>query len=141
MKRKTMFLGVTLAVGLGVGILGTSALNAQPELAKGTVLQRTDLAGIKGKEAMLVIRDLPPGAESGKHYQSGNEIAFVLEGSLSLEVAGKPPVMLKRGDAFQTRPKEVHNVKNTSATAPSRVLVFYITEKGKSLADISIPAK
>ncbi len=141
MKRTVIVIGLTLVVGIAVGMIVTQVLHAQSELAKGTVLQRTDLAGIKGKEAVLVLRQLPPGAESGKHYQAGNELAYVLEGSMSMEVKGKPAVTLKAGDTFQTRPKEVHNVKNTSPTAPAKALVFYVTEKGKSLPDISIPVK
>jgi len=30
-------------------------------------------------EAILVLRDVPPGGESGKHTQSGNEIVYILE--------------------------------------------------------------
>ncbi len=141
MKRIAFVLGATLVVGLVVGVLATQILSAEEELARGKLLQRAELAGIKGKEAALVLRELPPGKESGKHYQSGNEIAYVLEGSMILEVQGKPPVTLKAGDTFQTGPRQLHNVKNASATAPAKALVFYVTEKGKALADISIPAR
>ena len=141
MKRLALLLGVALAVGIAMGVIGTQVLHAQQELAKGTILQRAEIAGAKGKEAVLVLRELPPGAESGKHHQLGNEIAYLLEGSYILEVQGKPPVTLKAGDTFQTKPHEVHNVKNASKTAPGKALVFYIVAKGKPLADISIPAK
>ena len=141
MKRIGLLLGVSLAVGISVGVIGTHILNAQQELAKGTVLQRAELAGIKGKEAVLVLREIPPGAASGKHYQSGNEVVYILEGSAILEVEGKTPVTLKAGDTFQTGPRQVHNVKNASTTAPARALVFYVVAKGKSLSDFSTPAK
>ena len=88
-----------------------------------------------------MLRDLPPGAESGKHMQSGNEIVYILEGSVILEVQGKPPVTLKAGEAFQTKPHEVHNVKNASPTAPGKALAFYVAKKGTSLQDLSLPAK
>jgi quercetin dioxygenase-like cupin family protein len=141
MKRTRFLLGMSLAVGIAVGVIGTQALAGKEELAKGTVVQRAELAGAKGKEVVLVLRELPPGAESGKHYQSGNEVAYVLEGSVIVEVKGKSPVTLKPGDTFQTGPKQEHNVKNASKTAPAKVLVFYVTEKGKPLADISLPVK
>ncbi len=141
MKRRTVFLGVIFAAGIAVGVLATKVLSAEEELAKGKVLQRAELVGIKGKEAALVLRELPPGKESGKHYQSGNEVAYVLEGSVIVEVKGKSPITLKPGDTFQTGPKQEHNVKNASKTASAKVLVFYVTEKGKPLADISLPVK
>jgi quercetin dioxygenase-like cupin family protein len=125
---------VALVVGIVVGVVGTRMLSAQQELAKGTGLQTAER--IKGKGAMLVLRELPPGAETGKHRQSGNEIGYVSE------VQGKPPVTLKVGDSFQTKPREVHNVKNASTTAPIKALVFYVTKKKDlPLSDISIPVE
>jgi quercetin dioxygenase-like cupin family protein len=84
---------------------------------------------------------MPPGKESGKHSQSGTEIAYILEGSMIFEMQGKPPATLKAGDSFQTGPRQVHNVKNASTTAPGKALVFYVVEKGKALSDFSTPAK
>src|SRR4029453_18813223 len=110
-------------------------------LKTGTIVQRTELVGAKGLEAILVLRDLPPGQESGKHTQSGTEIVYILEGSVSLEVQGKPPVTLKAGEAFKTMAGEVHNVKNTSASAPGKALAFYIAKKGTPLEGLSVPAK
>lgn len=140
MKRAQGLVSVALVVGIVVGVAGTRMLSAQQELAKGTELQRAE--GIKGKDAILVLRELPPGAETGKHQQLGNEIGYVLEGSVVLEVQGKSPVTLKAGDSFQTKPREVHNVRNASTTAPIKTLVFYVTKKKDvPLSDISIPVK
>jgi hypothetical protein len=52
-------------------VLSSRLLSAQEPLKAGKVLQRTDVAGAKGMEAILVLRELPAGAESGKHTQSG----------------------------------------------------------------------
>src|SRR5437016_5857113 len=102
MKRIHLLLGVVLAVGVVLGMFGSRMLNAQNPLKEGTVLQRTDLAGVKGMEALLVLRELPAGAASGKHTQSGTEIVYILEGSVILEVQGKAPATLKAGEAFHT---------------------------------------
>src|SRR3972149_1422545 len=122
MKRTPVLTRLALGVGIAVGVIGTQVLAGKEELAKGTVLQRAELAGVKGKEAVLVLREMPPGKESGKHSQSGTEIAYILEGSMTFEVQGKPPVTLKAGDSFQTGPRQVHNVKNASTTAPGKGL-------------------
>ena len=141
MKRIYFLLGITLAVGVALGLLGSRLLSAQEPLKSGTVLQRTDVAGAKGMEAILVLREVPPGAESSKHTQSGTEIVYILDGSATLEVAGKPPQTLKAGEAFSTTAGEVHNVKNASASAPAKALAFYIAKKGARLEDLSRPAK
>lgn len=83
----------------------------------------------------------PPGAESGKHTQSGNEIVYIQEGSVILEVQGKPALNLKPGEAFSTVAGEVHNVKNASSSEPAKALAFYIAKKGARLEELSLPAK
>src|ERR1035441_3680177 len=112
MKRINFLVGVTLVVGVALGLLGSQTLSAPDGLKAGTVLQRTELKGAPGWEAILVQRIVPPGAESGKHTQSGNEIVYIQEGSVTLEVQGKPAVTLKPGEAFTTAAGEVHNVRS-----------------------------
>jgi quercetin dioxygenase-like cupin family protein len=141
MKRIYFLFAITLAVGAVLGLLGSRMLSAQEGLKSGTILQRTDLASAKGMEAILVLREVPPGKESGKHTQSGNEIVYILDGSVTLEVQGKPSKTLKAGEAFTTGPGQVHNVKNASASAPAKALAFYIAKKGAELDELAVPAK
>ena len=144
MKRIDLLVGVTLAVGLVLGSLGSRMLSAQDNLKSGTVLQRTELKALKaapGWEAILVERILPPAAESGKHTQSGNEIVYIQDGSVIFEAQGKPAVTLKPGEAFTTVAGEVHNVKNASSSDPAKALAFYVAKKGARLEDLSVPAK
>jgi quercetin dioxygenase-like cupin family protein len=141
MKRTRLWLGLVLAAGVAVGAFGNRLLSAQDPLKAGTILARTELASAKGVEAILVLRDVPPGGESGKHTQSGNEIVYVAQGSVILEVQGKSPVTVKQGEAFQTVAGEVHNVKNASATEPTKALAFYVAKKGTGLEGLSVPVK
>jgi quercetin dioxygenase-like cupin family protein len=46
---------------------------------------------------------------------------------------GQPAVTLTPGEAFQQPPRHVHEGQNTSATAPVKVLAFYVAEKGQPL--------
>jgi quercetin dioxygenase-like cupin family protein len=130
-----------LALGVVLGLVGSRMLSAQDGLKSGTVLKRTELKGAPGWEAILVQREVPPGAESGKHTQGGNEIVYIQEGSVTLEVQGKPAVNLKAGEAFTTSAGEVHNVKNASQSAPVKALAFYVAKKGAGLEDLAVPAK
>lgn len=143
MKRTStnLLVGAVLATSLTSGFFGYQIAGAQDPTKMGTILQRTELANAKGLEAILVLRELPPGGASGKHTQGGNEIVYVLDGSITLEVQGKPAVTLKAGEAFQTVAGEVHNVKNASTTAPGKALAFYIAKKGTGLEGLSVPEK
>jgi quercetin dioxygenase-like cupin family protein len=139
MKRYHL-LEVGLAIGVILGPLGFQLL-AQENLAKGTVLQRVDIAGSKGMEAVLVLRELPPGAESGRHTQSGTEIVYIQDGSVNVEISNQPSKTLTAGQAFSTTAGQVHNVKNASTSAPAKAIAFYIAKKGMQLEDLSKPAK
>ena len=133
MKRIALTLGVTLAVGIYLGATWNQILHAQQEPVKRTVLLKTDLAGMKGKEGIVVLAEIAPGAATGKHTHPAHEFAYVMEGSGSLEVEGKPTIPMKPGATIYQPPKQVHNGKNASTTAPLKVIAFYIAEKEKPL--------
>jgi quercetin dioxygenase-like cupin family protein len=141
--RKIFFvLGVVLLGGIAFCLLHIQGASAQVDPTKmGTILQRTEIKGAPGMEAILVLRELPAGAASGEHTQSGGEIVYILDGEVTLEEKGKPPMTVKAGEAFTTAAGEVHNVKNTNAGGPSKALAFYIAKKGAKLEDLSIPVK
>jgi quercetin dioxygenase-like cupin family protein len=123
------FDGFTLIVGVTLGVLGSRMSNAQEEkdnLKGGKILQRNELKGAPGWEAILVDRTLPAGAESGKHTQAGNEIVYVETGSVTFEAQGKTVKTLKPNEAFTTVDGEVRNVKNASKTEPAKALAFYV---------------
>ena len=141
MKIMPLLGRVVLALSVSVMVLGSRTASAQDPLKSGKILQRTDLVDAKGLESILVLRELPPGGESGKHTQPGNEFVYVLEGSVIFEAQGKAPVTLKAGESFQTVAGEVHNVKNASATAPGKALAYYIVKKGTPMEELSVPAK
>ena len=96
---------------MAVGAIGNRSLSAQQEPVKRTVLLRTDLEGIEGREGVLILVELAPGAVSGKHYHPGPEFFDVLEDSFTQEPEGKPPVTLRQGEAGYNPNKNVHYTK------------------------------
>jgi len=141
MKRIKFVLAELFAIGLVLGLTLTPALSAQEHLKSGKVLERTTLKGSPEWEAILVERDLPAGAESGKHTQMGNEIVYVQSGAVVLQVQGKPDKTVRAGEAFTTSAGEVHNVKNASSSEPAKAIAFYVAKKGAKMEELSKPAK
>jgi quercetin dioxygenase-like cupin family protein len=143
--RSSFLIVSILAAGVMLGLLGSRMSSAQDKakdnLKGGKILHRTELKAAPGWEAILVERPLPPGAESGKHTQAGNEIVYIEKGSVVFEAQGKPAVTLKAGESFTTVDGEVHNVKNGSKTEPAKALAFYVAKKGAKLEELSTPAK
>ena len=133
MKRRALMLGMTLAVGIALGVIGTQVLHAQQEV-KRTELMRTDLEGIEGKEGVVYVADLAPGVVVGKHYHPGNDFAYILEGSVILEREGEPPITFGPGQVFHNVPRRVHSVKNASTTDGAKLLIFQLPEKGQPIA-------
>ena len=130
-RKWTMAGGMALAVL--VGMWGTDLASAQaPAGFKRVELQRHDL-GVKDREAVTARGEFQPGAAVPKHTHPGEEVGYVLEGELTVEVEGSPAKTLKAGDSFFIPAGQVHSAKNASAAA-ANVLSTYIVEKGKPLA-------
>jgi quercetin dioxygenase-like cupin family protein len=118
-----------IALALAGVVVGISA--QQPGF-KRTVVQQKDIS-VPGREAVTVVGEFQPGASPGRHTHPGEEISYVLEGSLFLEEDGKPAVTVSAGQAFLIPPGTIHNATN-KGSGPARILATYIVEKGKPLA-------
>jgi quercetin dioxygenase-like cupin family protein len=133
MKRSIFTLAVTLALGIAVGAGLTSFVNAMQHV-KVKELYKADLVTSEGKEASMFLAELGPGANMGKHYHPGDAFAYILEGTMLLEIVGKESVTLKPGQSGSLPPRTVHDDKNASQTAPLKFLVFHVAKKGDPLA-------
>jgi quercetin dioxygenase-like cupin family protein len=123
-----------LGLGIALGAPGDRFLSAQQQSIKRTELLKTELEGVAGREGVMSIAELAPGAVAGKHFHPGLEFSYVLDGSLTLEPQGQAPNTFKTGEAFHSPAKIVHDAQNASTTAPVKVLVFLVGEKGQPLA-------
>ena len=72
----------------------------------------------------------------GKHWHPGEEIIYVLEGTLEYQVEGKPPVTLKTGDVLFIPAGTIHAAKNVGSGNGAE-LATYIVEKGKPLLEMA----
>ena len=142
--RLTIALFATVIAGLTAGALlaqgnpPAAGADAQDEPIKRTVLFRGDLEGVPGKEIVVFIADLAPGAAGGKHYHPGPEFFYVLEGTLAHEPEGGPAHMLKTGTFSLNPDKAIHLVRNPDATVRTRAIDFLITDKGQPIV---VPVK
>jgi quercetin dioxygenase-like cupin family protein len=111
----------TVEKSKGVGLQGL----------KRTVLSKTDITGVSGKEAVVLTVDGAPGLVGKKHYHPGDEFLYVQEGSLTLHVDGRAPVTLKVGETLHIPARVVHQPINPSPTHPFKVVTFGVFEKGQ----------
>ena len=66
------------------------------------------------------------------HTHPGEEIIYVLEGTLEYQIEGKPPVRVKAGDVLFVPAGAIHAAKNVG-TGNGAELATYVVEKGKPL--------
>ncbi|MGY8638077.1 cupin domain-containing protein [Bradyrhizobium sp. 14AA] len=122
---------LAIAALVAGSVLASSAAQAQQAGVTRTDLQRHDLSA-PGREAVQVRVDLAPGVAFGKHTHPGEEIIYVLEGSLEYQIEDKPPITLKAGDVLFIPARTVHAARNVGSVTGSE-LATYIVEKGKPL--------
>jgi quercetin dioxygenase-like cupin family protein len=95
-------------------------------------LQRHDLSS-PGREAIQAIVSIAPGVTAARHSHPGEEIIYVLEGSLEYQLDGQAPVTLKAGDVLFIPAGVVHSAKNVGSGNGAE-LATYVVETGKPLA-------
>ncbi len=131
MPSRRIVFGFAFALVMLPGGLAADAARAQDQPIKRTELLRTDLADIAGKETVIYVADVMPGAEGGRHTHYGDEFVYILNGMLIVTPDGKQPITLKEGDVAHLAPKDgVHAAKNGSKSEPAKVLVIWLLKKG-----------
>jgi quercetin dioxygenase-like cupin family protein len=130
LEMNTMRLMTIALLTLGNGLVPDVA-RAQQAGIKRTDLQRHDLS-FPGREAVQVRVDIDPGAAFGRHTHPGEEIIYVLVGSLEYQIEGKAPMTLKAGDVLFIPAGTIHAAKNVGSVTASE-LATYVVEKGKPL--------
>jgi len=116
---------------IAASVFALPVARAQQAGIKRTDLQRHDLS-VPGREAVQVRVDIDPGVAFGRHTHPGEEIIYVLDGSLEYDIEGKPPMTLKAGDVLFIPAGTIHAAKNVGSVTASE-LATYIVEKGKPL--------
>jgi quercetin dioxygenase-like cupin family protein len=122
---------VALTVLIAGSCLVRHAALAQQAGIKRTDLQRHDIS-ISGHEAVQARVDFAEGASFGRHTHPGEEIIYVLEGTIEYDIDGKPPVRLKTGDVLFVPAGTVHAARNVGSGNAAE-LGTYVVEKGKPL--------
>ena len=116
---------------------GSSAsLPAQAPRPAGTTrvdLQRYDLSA-PGREVLQARVDFAPGSSFPRHKHPGEEIIYVIFGTLEYELEGQGWVALTAGDVLFVPSGGVHAARNRG-TAPAAELATYVLEKGKPLTE------
>jgi quercetin dioxygenase-like cupin family protein len=131
MKTNKNFGLYAIAVLSFIALVIPTNASAQQSGIKRTDLQKHDLS-IPGRETVQARIDFDGHTAFGKHSHPGEEIIYVLEGSLEYQIEDETPVTLKAGEVLFIPAGKFHSAKNNT-NAKASELATYIVEKGKPI--------
>ena len=101
----------------------------------------TRQSSIPGREIVQVLTEIPCGVESGWHIHPGEEVGYIVAGTVQMMIQDQPTLTLHAGDGFLMTPRLPHNALDIGPDT-GRMLSTYIVEVGQPLATfVDPPAK
>ena len=102
-----------------------------------TTLKRTETlhrsSSIDGREIVQVRTEIPAGVESGWHIHPGEEVGYIVAGTVRMEIRGQETLTLHQGDGFLIPPRTPHNATDLGP-GTGLMLSTYIVEIGQPVA-------
>jgi quercetin dioxygenase-like cupin family protein len=109
----------------------------EPTDALAGTLKRTEIqhsaSSIPGREIVQVRTEIPAGVESGWHIHPGEEVGYIVAGTVQMEIRGQATLTLHPGDGFLIPPRTPHNARDLGPDT-GQMLSTYIVEVGEPIA-------
>lgn len=123
-------LDVVLALVAFVAPLNSVAQEGGPAKPPPPILKEIVHGMPKGEkqEVRVILATLKPGEATPFHTHRFPVTVYVLEGTFTLEMEGRPPLMVKAGQAIVEPPQVRMTGYNRSTTEPMRVVIFYVSD-------------
>jgi quercetin dioxygenase-like cupin family protein len=113
------------------------AFDALAGTLKRTEIQHT-ASSIPGREIVQVRTEIPAGVESGWHTHPGEEVGYIVAGTVQMMIEGRPSLLLEAGDGFLIPPGIAHNARDLGPET-GLMLSTYIVAVGQPLATFTDP--
>lgn len=110
---------------------------SEPADALAATLKRTEIqrgpSSIPGREIVQVRTEIPVGVASGWHTHPGEEVGYIVAGTVQMEIRDHPTLILQAGDGFLIPPRVPHNALDLGP-GTGQMLSTYIVEVGRPIA-------
>jgi quercetin dioxygenase-like cupin family protein len=87
------------------------------------------------QEVRILTANLAPGDATPFHTHRNPVAVYVLEGAFTLELEGRPPAVVKAGQAMLEPPNVKMTGYNRSTTEPAKVVIFYVSDPDTPFLD------
>ena len=119
-----------------------ATINVRPRDDLAGALKRTELqhvaSSIPGRDIVQVLTEIPAGVQSGWHQHPGEEVGYIIAGTVRMEIQDSPALTLNSGDGFLIPPRTPHNALDLGPET-GQMLSTYIVEPGKPIATFTTP--
>ena len=102
---------------------------------KRTEIQRGPLS-LPGREMVQVRTEIPVGVASGWHTHPGEEVGYIIAGTVRMEIRDQPTLTLNAGDGFLIPPRVPHNALDLGPDT-GLMLSTYIVEIGHPISTVA----
>ncbi len=126
-------------IAAGVASLTVTCASAQ-EVARPNLLLKEVVTGMpKGEkqEVRVLTATIQPGGKTPFHTHRFPVTVYILEGTFTLEMDGRPPAVLKAGESFVEPPNVKMTGFNKSPTEPMKVVIFYVSDPDTPFLDVA----
>jgi quercetin dioxygenase-like cupin family protein len=123
-----------LALSLALAFISVPALAQAPDVLLKDVV--TGMPKVDQQEIKVLFATLKPGEKTPFHTHQYPVTTYVLEGTFTLEMEGRPPLVKKAGEPFVEPP----NVKMTGynrGTGPMKAIIFYVSGPGEPFLHVT----
>ena len=100
-------------------------------------LERTELqraaSSVPGRTIVQVLTEIPEGVSSGWHTHPGEEVGYILAGTVRMEIRDRPTLTLAAGTGFLIPPGTPHNATDLGP-GTGMMLSTYVVDPGPPLA-------
>lgn len=116
-----------------------------PADALASGLRRTEVqhrtSSIPGRDIVQVRTEIPDGVASGWHTHPGEEVGYIVEGTVRMEIAGQTALLLHAGDGFLIPPSTPHDAHDLGP-GTGVMLSTYIVDPSAPLSSfVDAPAE
>jgi quercetin dioxygenase-like cupin family protein len=102
-------------------------------------LKRTEIqhsaSSVPDRDIVQVLTEIPAGVESGWHTHPGEEVGYILAGTVRMMIDGRATLTLNAGDGFLIPPRTPHNALDAGPET-GRMLSTYLVDPGQPIATL-----
>ena len=113
---------------------------SEPADALAATLKRTEIQrgplSLPGREMVQVRTEIPVGVASGWHTHPGEEVGYIIAGTVQMEIKDRPTLTLNAGDGFLIPPRVPHNALDLGPDT-GMMLSTYIVEIGQPISTVT----